>query len=175
MTTIDYFPQLKTSKAGQIIINNDLRSSLFKQAEPMQTMVIFDRVYDISGFFRQTVVAVPPNFMGTSDSSRSDILSIMNLYKLSPTGDASAAFNLIAKKYGAQELSDVINCFDGLLFIGVVDHTQDAQCVVPNYILLAFSVMIVAVIGVKFLAALQFTRKKVPESHDKFGNIFICT
>jgi len=41
-----------------------------------------------------------------------------------------------------------------------------------KYILLAISILLVSVIGFKFLAALQFGKKNVPENLDKF---VICT
>jgi chitin synthase len=55
-----------------------------------------------------------------------------------------------------------------LFFYGKVDHRNDFRCQFTNYILLIGSLIIVTVIGVKFLAALQLTSRKDPEEHDKF-------
>lgn len=49
-----------------------------------------------------------------------------------------------------------MNCMDSMFFVGVVDQRGSLGCVVSSYIVLVASILIVAVIGVKFLAALQF-------------------
>jgi chitin synthase len=57
---------------------------------------------------------------------------------------------------------------DNLFIVGKIDHRNDLQCLIANYILLGASVLLVSVIGFKFVAALQFPGKKSPEDHDKF-------
>lgn len=63
-------------------------------------------------------------------------------------------------------------CLDNLFYVGKVDTRSSTQCLFAKYILLAISIMLCTVIGVKFLAALQFGKKNVPENLDKF---VICT
>src|SRR5439155_20782964 len=55
-----------------------------------------------------------------------------------------------------------------LFYIGKVDHRNSPQCLFSRYVLLAFSTVLVAVIGFKFLAALQLGTRREPEEHDKF-------
>ncbi|CAJ0751611.1 8316_t:CDS:2 [Entrophospora sp. SA101] len=79
----------------------------------------------------------------------------------------------ISKQFDALELdpqlkSDQLACIKNLYYIGKVDHRNSAQCLFSRYVLLAFSTAIVAVIGFKFLAALQLGTKREPEEHDKF-------
>ncbi|RIA90569.1 glycosyltransferase family 2 protein [Glomus cerebriforme] len=59
-------------------------------------------------------------------------------------------------------------CLKNLFYVGKVDHRNSPQCLFANYILLAFSGVLVAVIAFKFLAALQLGAKREPEEHDKF-------
>ena len=59
-------------------------------------------------------------------------------------------------------------CLDNLFFVGAEDTRNSAQCQFAQYILLAISALLVSVIGFKFFAALQFTKKNVPENLDKF-------
>lgn len=66
---------------------------------------------------------------------------------------------------------DQSNCLNNIFLIGKVDTRQSVRCQFARYFLLAVSIFLVAVIGVKFLAALQFTRKSNPENLDNF---FIC-
>ncbi|KAF2402087.1 putative chitin synthase 8 [Trichodelitschia bisporula] len=63
-------------------------------------------------------------------------------------------------------------CLDNLFYVGAVDTRNSTQCLFAKYLLLAISILLVSVIGFKFLAALQFGKKNVPENLDKF---IICT
>ncbi|KXT09945.1 hypothetical protein AC579_9730 [Pseudocercospora musae] len=63
-------------------------------------------------------------------------------------------------------------CMDNLFYVGNVDTRSSPQCQFAKYILLAISLLLVSVICFKFLAALQFGKKNVPENLDKF---VICT
>jgi len=64
--------------------------------------------------------------------------------------------------------SRMLVCLNNLFFVGDVDTRNSAQCLFAKYILLAISILLVSVIGFKFLAALQFGAKNVPENLDKF-------
>nr|POE85368.1 chitin synthase 8 [Quercus suber] len=59
-------------------------------------------------------------------------------------------------------------CMDNLFYVGDLDTRNSAQCLFAKYILLAISLLLVAVVLFKFLAALQFGKKNVPENLDKF-------
>lgn len=59
-------------------------------------------------------------------------------------------------------------CLSNLFYIGTVDTRNSPKCLFAIYLLLAISIMLVSVILFKFLAALQFTRKNMPENLDKF-------
>lgn len=59
-------------------------------------------------------------------------------------------------------------CLNNAFYVGQTDFRQTAKCQVNNYILLAFTIIIVAVIGIKFLSALQLSSKKRPAQQDKF-------
>ncbi|KAI9224153.1 chitin synthase-domain-containing protein, partial [Blastocladiella britannica] len=64
--------------------------------------------------------------------------------------------------------SKLRKCFNSLFIVGVVDQRTSPRCMVTNYAILGFSCVLVAVIFVKFLAALQFGSKPLPEALDKF-------
>jgi chitin synthase len=65
-------------------------------------------------------------------------------------------------------LDNTFNCVRNTFYIGIPDFRWGARCQVNNYILLAFTVILCSVIGVKFLAALQFGSKRRPSPQDKF-------
>lgn len=59
-------------------------------------------------------------------------------------------------------------CLNNLFYVGVVDTRDSVRCQFSTYFILAVSIAMIAVIGFKFLAALQFGQKNVPENLDKF-------
>ncbi len=52
--------------------------------------------------------------------------------------------------------------------IGKVDNRNSPQCLFATYILLVLSIMMVSVIGFKFIASINFGSARAPEDHDKF-------
>lgn len=64
--------------------------------------------------------------------------------------------------------TNTLNCLRNRFFIGTPDFRDTARCQVNNYILLAFTIILCAVILIKFLAALQLGGKKKPTQQDKF-------
>lgn len=61
-----------------------------------------------------------------------------------------------------------MNCLQNTFYRGEFDFRTTPRCTVQSYFLLAFSVILIATIGAKFLAALQITKKRNPELQDKF-------
>ncbi|KAH9870884.1 hypothetical protein J1614_006456 [Plenodomus biglobosus] len=75
-------------------------------------------------------------------------------------------------KLSADMKNNMRQCLDNLFYVGDVDTRNSSKCLFAKYFLLAISILIVTIIGFKFLAALQFSRKTDPENIDKF---IICT
>lgn len=59
-------------------------------------------------------------------------------------------------------------CLDNLFYVGNVDTRNSVKCQFAEYLILAVSILLCAVIGFKFFAALQFGGKNIPENLDKF-------
>jgi chitin synthase len=59
-------------------------------------------------------------------------------------------------------------CLRNLFAIGKVDNRQSPQCLFATYILLVLSIIMVSVIGFKFLASINIGAARAPEDHDKF-------
>jgi chitin synthase len=68
----------------------------------------------------------------------------------------------------ARDLANALNCMNEMFYIGTVDRRDTLQCRFSNWMLLIASIVIVSVIGIKFLAALQFGTRKNPELAEKF-------
>jgi chitin synthase len=92
--------------------------------------------------------------------------SIVNVFQFNSGQD-------VTKKIDALPLSRAVwlqqqVCLRNLFAIGKVDNRNSPQCLFATYILLALSVMMVSVIGFKFLASVNFGSARAPEDHDKF-------
>lgn len=59
-------------------------------------------------------------------------------------------------------------CLDNLFYVGNVDTRNSVKCQFATYLILVVTVIVCAVIVVKFFAALQFGSKNIPENLDKF-------
>jgi chitin synthase len=90
-------------------------------------------------------------------------------------------FEDMVKQYAGQDITekfhDTLNkttrdftmqCLENVFYVGITDFRNTPRCKVNDYILLAFTIIICAVIVVKFLAALQLGSKRKPAAQDKF-------
>ncbi|KAI0725977.1 glycosyltransferase family 2 protein [Fomitopsis betulina] len=59
-------------------------------------------------------------------------------------------------------------CLRNLFAVGRIDSRNSPKCQFATYILLALSIMMVSVIGFKFIASINFSSERAPENHDKF-------
>ncbi|OAL43010.1 chitin synthase 6 [Pyrenochaeta sp. DS3sAY3a] len=96
--------------------------------------------------------------------------SIVDIFRVQAGKDITKYWDGL--KMDAKLKHDMNVCLDNLFYVGELDTRNSAKCLFAKYFLLAISIFLVSVIGFKFLAALQFSRKTDPENIDKF---IICT
>lgn len=92
--------------------------------------------------------------------------AVIDVFRLNSGRDVTNILNGV--NIDPNVLSDQKTCLRNLFTIGKADHRNDPQCLFSTYILLALSIVMVSIIGFKFLAALQFGAARAPEDHDKF-------
>ena len=68
----------------------------------------------------------------------------------------------------SQDFQNWFTCLNNVFYIGTVDLRDTIQCRITNWLLVATSVVIVSIIGCKFIAALQFGSRRDPEEGEKF-------
>lgn len=95
---------------------------------------------------------------------------VVDLFTQHPGQDLSKYWDTLNLDHGLK--TDMKLCLDNLFYVGNLDTRDSARCLFSRYVLLAVCLLLVSVIGFKFLAALQFGKKTVPENLDKF---VICT
>ncbi|KAI1501023.1 class V chitin synthase [Biscogniauxia marginata] len=134
-----------------------------------QIAILNGRVYDmtkyvIGGRHVQTPEGVDP----PTDPDVSNFMSddVVDLFTKRAGTDVTKLWDALAMDSGMRQRMQL--CLDNLFYVGDVDTRNSVRCQFANYLILAVSIILISIIGFKFLAALQFGGKNVPENLDKF-------
>ncbi|KAF9078668.1 glycosyltransferase family 2 protein [Rhodocollybia butyracea] len=148
------------------------KSEISSRASTGNSVGIYDsEVYDVTSYITsQPSLIAPPDFQAPGNTDTQFMHpAIMNVFKLNSGGDITKSLNaLVPNTISADILARQKVCLRNLFLIGKVDNRQSPQCLFAQYILLALSIVMVSVIGFKFLASINFTASRLPEDHDKF-------
>ena len=131
------------------------------------------RVYDFTQYIAGgRAPAYPDGYAEPATRPDSDFMdpNVVALFQGRSGQDVTKYWDALDMDAGLR--SRMQTCMDNLFYVGDVDGRGSTQCLFAKYILLAISLLLVSVIGFKFLAALQFGKKNMPENLDKF---VICT
>lgn len=93
---------------------------------------------------------------------------ILDLFQLRLYGETDIKKQLYSLHIDREVLSCEKTCLRNLFTIGKVDNCQSPQCLFASDILLVLAVIMVAIIGFKFLASINFAAARAPEDQDKF-------
>lgn len=93
---------------------------------------------------------------------------VVSLFTTSAGTDITDKFASLGDSIGQDVLARQKTCLRNLFFIGKVDTRHSPACLFSTYILLVLSIVMVSIIGFKFLGAIHFGSSKAPENHDKF-------
>lgn len=134
---------------------------------------INNRVYDLTSYINGGINPEgPPGKNISTPSSAQQYMdqNVVNLFQQHPGVDVTQQWEALSLDPGLR--SNMLLCLNNLFYVGQLDTRNSTQCLFARYILLAVSILLVSVICFKFLAALQFGKKTLPENLDKF---IICT
>ncbi|ORX75918.1 hypothetical protein BCR32DRAFT_284732 [Anaeromyces robustus] len=144
---------------GYLVTSSKNLKPTNKEDSHVSYVIIKDNVYDITNYGSTS------SFLG---QFYQEVLA-------EPNKDVTDKYLAYEKKYRANPNREnyyspeaCLKCMKDIFFYAKVDHRNDLRCQLTNYILLIGSVILVSVIGVKFLAALRFGGKRDPEEYDKF-------
>ncbi|EME86663.1 glycosyltransferase family 2 protein [Pseudocercospora fijiensis CIRAD86] len=156
---IDVFlPRMKQYYKGELVYK---RSTIASEGQKYSRKwsIINEKVYDLTNYFYTLDLE---NHLPAYDFLPADVVT---LFSNNPGGDITEQWN---KNLNFTTRTNSLNCLNNMFYIGGVDFRQSARCQVNNYILLAFTIILCAVILTKFLAALQLGSKRRPSQQDKF-------
>lgn len=133
--------------------------------------IIGDKVYDLTLYNQGgRVPAFPPKWDGSKevDGPSMDFMdpSVADLFSSRAGQDITKYWETLSISKSVR--ANMKTCLSRLFYIGDVDTRNSAQCMFSQYLLLAVTIILVTVILFKFLAALQFGKKSMPENLDKF-------
>jgi chitin synthase len=125
-------------------------------------------VYDLTTYLTSPPAIRTP--VGTQAPSGIDVNfmhgDVLNLFKFNAGQDITKRLDSL--NIDKNVLADQKTCLRNLFLVAKVDNRQSPQCLFANYILLVLSVIMVSIIGFKFLASINFSAPRAPEDHDKF-------
>ena len=140
-----------------------------RDALTRNSVIYRGNVYDMTGYINNDGGGLrsPAGTQPPADTDRQfmhdQIVAIFKTYAGSDITKQLDSLRLDSDVMAAQRV-----CLRNLFFVGKVDTRNSIQCQFSRYILLAFSIIMVAIVGFKFIAALQFGRARQPENHDRF-------
>jgi chitin synthase len=104
----------------------------------------------------------PPSNVDTNFMSE----KVVDIFKLNAGGDVTKAINNL--DLTSDQLARQKVCLRNLFTIGKLDTRDSGKCIFATYLLLILSIILVSVIGFKFLASISLAGMRAPEDHDKF-------
>ena len=124
-------------------------------------VVIHNNVYDLGNYFY-----TKDQLKGFADASYL-APEVEDMFQSNPGEDVSDQWDDYKAKDSAAAAANYL-CLNNEFYSGQLDFRDTPRCLVVNYILLAFTIVLCAVILTKFLSALQLGSKRRPVAQDKF-------
>ena len=150
-----FLPKIKEYYKGDLVVSKgDVYSQ--GQNDARNWVIINNKIYDLTDYYYTL------KRMNNFDSYKFFPSSVTDLFENNPGMDITDKWDSSAS------FQNSLNCLDNAFYQGKTDFRKTAKCQVNNYILLAFTIVLCAVILVKFLAALQLGSKRRPAAQDKF-------
>ncbi|KAF2639750.1 hypothetical protein P280DRAFT_429083 [Massarina eburnea CBS 473.64] len=152
-----YLKKIKEFRKGDLVWDTDT----IKDEGDNQNHYWFrlgNRVYDLTDYFHSQDL----------DSSSQYKFLDPTLEELVQSYAGSDLTEKFHNKLNASTQAKNLQCLETTFFIGITDFRKSARCQVNDYILLAMTIILCAVIVIKFLAALQLGGKRRPANQDKF-------
>jgi chitin synthase len=163
-----FLPKIKEYYKGQLVYDlNEVKSQGKDQQHPW--VRYGNEIYDLTDYFHTLDIFDGADMYKFLDEQVTD------LWSNNPGEDVKSRLDDILAKARAETnetlAAPVLNswtCIQEIGYKGIVDFRDSPRCQVNNYIMLAFTVIICAVIIIKFVSALQFGSKRRPSPQDKF-------
>lgn len=163
----DFLPRIQDFYHGDLVTKaSDVQSD--GQNNNHYWFILNGNIYDLTDYFNtqstENLNNAAPQYAFLDNS-------LVQIVKQNPGLDISSQWASALKAANSSEQANLLNnlnCLENTFYVGIPDFRVSARCQVNNYVLLAFTIILCAVILSKFLAALQFGSKRRPVPQDKF-------
>ena len=164
--TQTFLPRIKEYYHGDLVIK---KKQIKEEGEISnhQWFIYENLVYDMTDYMYTL------KLMNNIDQYSFIDSQVTNLVKNNPGEDLTDQITELIDRVSSnttqyESVMNSLNCVKNHFYVGKPDFRYSARCQVNNYILLAFTVLICAIIVIKFVSALQFGNKRRPAPQDKF-------
>ena len=153
-----FLPRMKEYYKGDLVYK---AKTVLSEGENDQHywFTINGKIYDLTDYFHTLTVQ---NNLASYSFFPDDVAKMV---QANPGQDITAMWE---SNLNYTTRMNSLNCLNNMFYAGKPDFRDTARCQVNNYILLAFTIILCAVILIKFLAALQLGSKRRPAQQDKF-------
>lgn len=141
-----------------------------KMADDGSAIAILDgRIYDLTDYVTGgRTLRAPPGVDPPTDNELTMFMDdlVVQLFTQRKGQDVSKLWDSLDIDSEMKERQKL--CLDNLYYIADVDTRNSVKCQFADYLILAVSILLCCIIGVKFFAAMQFGGNGIPENLDKF-------
>ncbi|KAI0638620.1 chitin synthase [Trametes polyzona] len=157
-----FLPKIRQFTKGPLVWDRNTVRAQASDPDNQRMWAIYDNaVYDLSDYINtQTINSAPQYSFLNSD--------IVDVFKQQAGQDITKPLNDVLAKLDSTAKEQNMACISNLFYYGKPDFRKSARCQVQNVLLLVVSIILMASVGIKFLAALQLAPKRNPEMLDKF-------
>ncbi|KAG6826424.1 hypothetical protein H0H92_015837 [Tricholoma furcatifolium] len=125
-------------------------------------------IYDVTDYLTSPPATRAPYGMQAPANTDINFMhsAVLDIFKFSAGQDITKQLDNL--DIDPDVLASQKTCLRNLFTIGQVDNRNSTQCQFSTYLLLSLSIIMITVIGFKFLASVNFGAARAPEDHDKF-------
>jgi chitin synthase len=159
-----FLPKIKEYYKGPLVTKKS-KVEDEGQNESHYWFILHGKIYDLTDYFYTLDTYDDESSYEFLDSD------FVSMVQENPGLDISSKWEKNLASANATEqttLLNNLNCINNAFYVGIPDFRDSFRCQIANYILLVATIILCAVILVKFLAALQFGSKRRPAAQDKF-------
>ncbi|KAF7309423.1 Glycosyltransferase family 2 protein [Mycena indigotica] len=161
--TATFLPRMKHYRKGPLVYTS---RTLKDQAADTNIAKVWGRynnkIYDLTDYLNTiTLNANNPDYVFLDQE-------LVAVFRQQSGQDITKPLNAVLETMDPEKRGLNLQCLNNVFYIGDYDFRKTARCQVQNYFLIVASGILVASVGLKFLAALQLGGKRLPELQDKF-------
>ncbi|KAL8381668.1 hypothetical protein RB595_005788 [Gaeumannomyces hyphopodioides] len=162
-----YLPRIKEYYKGELVWDVD-QIKKDGQDSGLQRVIYDNNVYDLSDYFNTLkTMSNAPQYQFLDSS-------MVEIVRRNPGTDVTDQWKGLFKNAASNNqtrsiiLQNNMVCLDSYFKIGTTDFRKSARCTANNWLLLAYAILMGAIVLLKFVSALQFGSKRLPSPQDKF-------